>query len=187
MTFWETQMAHQPTKEYYEAIKEYFGDTFYKPGLEGKKVLEIGVQEGISTRAFLELGADLHSVDPDLYPNAKEVVKDTGKKWKYHGMKSDEYFKTCKDKFDLIYIDGDHHYKTTKSDLNNAMNHIKTPGIIVVHDFLHNHNFDYKQKKCVAEKGYGITQACCEFLKERKHLVAKIMPPYPGFLIIYIT
>jgi len=187
MGFWENQMAHVPTREYYEAIKEYFGNSFYKKGLDGKKVLEIGVQEGISTRAFLELGAELHSVDPNLYENAKEVVKSTGKEWKFYGMKSDEYFKECKEKFDLVYIDGDHHYQTTKNDLNNAMNHIKTPGIIVVHDFTHPYNFDYRKKNCRAEKGYGITQACCEFLNERKNLIAHIMPPNPSFLIIYIT
>lgn len=177
--FWEKQMAHKPTKDYYEAINEYFD-------VDGKKVLEIGVQEGISTRAFLEIGAILTSVDPDLYPNATESIKSTGKKWTFHGMKSDEYFSECNGAmFDLIYIDGDHHYKTTKSDLNNAIQHINTPGVIVVHDFLHNHNFDYKQKKCVAEKGFGITQAVCEFLMERK-LDAEIKQPYPGFIIINI-
>jgi len=186
MNNWDKQMAHKPTKEYYDAIKEYFGDTFYKKGLEGKNVLEIGMQFGISARAFLEMGAKLTSVDPTIYVETLDNIGDLRKNLTLKQMTADKYFSECKDKFDLIYIDGDHHYKTTKSDLNNAMNHIKKPGIIVVHDFLHNNNFRYDLKKCKAEKGYGITQACCEFLKERG-LGAEIKQPYPGFLIIYIT
>ena len=175
ITFWEEQMNHEPTRLYYEALKTF--------DIKGKRVLEIGVQYGISTKAFLEGGAILDSVDPNIYPDTLDNLKDFNN-WNFHQVTSDEYFATCKEMFDLIYIDGDHHYKSTKSDLNNAFNHIKS-GTIVVHDFLHNHNFHYKEKKCKAEYGYGITQACCEIIKERK-LTAEILMPYPGFIRIKI-
>ena len=49
---------------------------------------------------------------------------------------SDEYFENCEDFFDLIFIDGLHHYEQVKKDINNSLNFLKKGGIILLHDCL---------------------------------------------------
>ena len=49
---------------------------------------------------------------------------------------SDEYFYNCKDFFDIIFIDGLHHYTQVKKDINNALKFLNKEGLILVHDCL---------------------------------------------------
>ena len=47
---------------------------------------------------------------------------------------SDDFFKTNSQKFDLIFIDGLHHYKQVKKDIVNSLNALNDKGIILMHD-----------------------------------------------------
>ena len=47
---------------------------------------------------------------------------------------SDNFFSDNKEKFDLIFIDGLHHYKQVKKDIINSLKIIKDGGIILMHD-----------------------------------------------------
>ena len=49
---------------------------------------------------------------------------------------SDDFFKTNSQKFDLIFIDGLHHYKQVKKDIVNSLNALNDKGIILMHDCL---------------------------------------------------
>jgi hypothetical protein len=49
---------------------------------------------------------------------------------------SDEFFKNNKDKFDIIFIDGLHHYEQVIVDINNALSVLNDNGHILVHDCL---------------------------------------------------
>ena len=49
---------------------------------------------------------------------------------------SDEYFESCKDTFDIIFIDGLHHYEQVKKDIFNALKFLNKEGLILVHDCL---------------------------------------------------
>ncbi len=49
---------------------------------------------------------------------------------------SDEYFKSNKNLFDIIFIDGLHHYEQVHRDVINSLNVLKKDGIILVHDCL---------------------------------------------------
>jgi len=49
---------------------------------------------------------------------------------------SDEFFQSCKDFFDIIFIDGLHHFEQVKKDIINASKLLNKNGIIVVHDCL---------------------------------------------------
>ena len=51
-------------------------------------------------------------------------------------MKSSEAFKILKNKFDLIYIDGNHLYNYVLEDLENSLNIINNNGLIVLDDFM---------------------------------------------------
>jgi len=49
---------------------------------------------------------------------------------------SDNFFKTNKDKFDIIFIDGLHHYEQVIHDIYNALDILNDNGHILVHDCL---------------------------------------------------
>lgn len=51
---------------------------------------------------------------------------------------SDEYFESINDdiKYDIIFIDGLHHYDQVLKDIENSFNHLNENGTIVVHDCL---------------------------------------------------
>ena len=92
-------------------------------------------------------------------------------------MKSSEAFKILKNKFDLIYIDGNHLYNYVLEDLENSLNIINNNGLIVLDDFmnkgwwddgvtkavnhlkelkkfkiLHQHNFFSQHFQCILKK-----------------------------------
>ena len=49
---------------------------------------------------------------------------------------SDNFFKINKDKFDIIFIDGLHHYDQVSRDIKNSLNILNQNGFILVHDCL---------------------------------------------------
>ena len=51
-------------------------------------------------------------------------------------MESSEAFKILKNKFDLIYIDGNHLYNYVLDDLEKSLNIINYNGLIVLDDFM---------------------------------------------------
>ena len=53
-----------------------------------------------------------------------------------HGVKSDEFFQNNNEKFDVIFIDGLHHYDQVLEDLKNSLNSLKKDGIIFIHDMI---------------------------------------------------
>lgn len=53
-----------------------------------------------------------------------------------HRMTSDNFFLENTKKFDLIYIDGLHHYKQASKDIKNSIKVLNNNGIIVLHDCL---------------------------------------------------
>ena len=92
-------------------------------------------------------------------------------------MKSSEAFKVLKNKFDLIYIDGNHLYNYVLEDLENSLNIINNNGLIILDDFmnkgwwndgvtkavkhlkklnkleiLHKHNFFNQHWQCICKK-----------------------------------
>lgn len=84
--------------------------------------------------SFLEIGhfagecfnaveiAIKESVDPD--PNTKPT----------HILTSDDYFKSSKNTFDIIFIDGLHECNQVYRDIKNSLNHLNKGGVIVMHD-----------------------------------------------------
>jgi len=49
---------------------------------------------------------------------------------------SDEFFKNNIEKFDIVFIDGLHHYHQVKKDILNSLKYLNNDGIILVHDCL---------------------------------------------------
>lgn len=87
-----------------------------------KSYLEIGVQAGHCFSA-IECENKI-GVDPD--PSSAATINKT----------SDDFFRSNKKKFDIIFIDGLHHADQVEKDINNAINHLSEGGTIVMHDCL---------------------------------------------------
>jgi hypothetical protein len=51
-------------------------------------------------------------------------------------MTSDEFFKKNTDKFDVVFIDGLHHYDQVSRDFENSLKSLNSNGIIILHDML---------------------------------------------------
>ena len=176
--FWDKQMAHEPTRLYYEKLKGIIYRWIFQ-SLDIIDVLEIGLDVGISARCFLEFpNIKLTSIDPGDIGIAIKEMEALGfnDRWTFHHMTSDAYFVQCKREFDIIYIDGDHSYIQTKKDVDNAWKFLKGGGLLIGHDFLHKSNF-YQNKDC------GVTQAFREFICEQ-NVEAHIYPPNPGLITI---
>lgn len=47
---------------------------------------------------------------------------------------TDDFFKSNKDTFDIIFIDADHRFESVKKDFYNALNILNKHGIIFIHD-----------------------------------------------------
>lgn len=94
-----------------------------------KSYLEIGTQR--TSGNFNNINAE-HKFCVEPYPPEEEA-----KFINFIGT-SDEYFKSISDdtKFDIIFIDGLHHYDQVLKDIENSFNHLNEDGTIVVHDCL---------------------------------------------------
>lgn len=80
-----------------------------------------------------------------------------------HRMASSEFWAQCHDKFDLIFIDGDHRYPTARDDVLQAMRHLQLKGLIACHDTAprskqfttRNHCADSYKLQELSEKGWS--------------------------------
>lgn len=99
-------------------ILNYLANTY-----QLRKYLEIGVQT--PSNCFLKVNvAKRVGVDPEV---SHPMV---------HKKTSDDFFKTNKETFDLIFIDGLHEYTQVKRDLLNSLKYLSKGGFIVIHDTL---------------------------------------------------
>jgi len=86
---------------------------------------------------------------------SKEIEDKCVKLWK---MKSNDYFKMISDNYlDWIYIDGDHFYKSVKSDITASLKKVKKGGIIMGHDF-----------HCGHRQRSGVIRAVIESIQNKK-------------------
>ena len=87
--------------------------------------LEIGVRN--PSDHFDKIKAR-HKIGVDSVPRRNDIVKCT----------SDEYFGSLSPeaKFDLVFIDGLHHYEQVLRDIENSLKHLSEEGVIVCHDML---------------------------------------------------
>jgi hypothetical protein len=53
-------------------------------------------------------------------------------------MTSDDFFRSCNETFDCIFIDGLHTYSQVKKDIDNSLKFLNSEGIILLHDCLPN-------------------------------------------------
>lgn len=130
----ENLLEHMLVAGFTEKFKEKYRDHFYArtdiinhliQQHQFKRYLEIGVCNPGDN--FDHIKCD-YKVAVDPVPLRNDIV----------GLTSDKYFKSLKrdEKFDLIFIDGLHHYEQVIRDIENSLRHLSKGGIIVCHDML---------------------------------------------------
>lgn len=100
-------------------------------------VIEVGVGNGNSSSAFLlglmESGGRLWSVDiiPTEY---SEELQRLCPEWEYHIGDSLELEPSAPYGADVLFIDSDHTYESTKAELLAYREHLRPGGVIFLHD-----------------------------------------------------
>ena len=84
-------------------------------------------------KSYLEIGCCKNEVFSKI--NIKKVGVDPNSGGTVR-LTSDNFFKTNKEKFDLVFIDGLHVYDQVKQDIINALEVLNNNGVILIHDCL---------------------------------------------------
>ena len=95
--------------------------TIYKP----KSYLELGLYEGETFNLVKPLVDN--AVGVDINPS----ISIDGE---IHTCTTNNYFDTCKEMFDFIFIDAEHKYESVKTDFYNSVKHLNPRGLICLHD-----------------------------------------------------
>lgn len=113
-----------------------------------RSVLEIGLLYGFTTRVLAKaLSATAQDsgllVSCDIKKSACDKSREIGLSYPIEHRvlegSSKETLKTVKDKFGLVFIDGDHSYEGVKSDIEITSKLLDRCGIMVIHDYGRNH------------------------------------------------
>lgn len=152
------QMEHEKTRQYAEDIYK-LGKKF--PFFNG---LEIGCMWGVSTLALLlsNPSARLRSVDKSSFTHAPEETQlnNVDTRWSFINMDSSDYWKQIKDKFDFIYVDGDHHYEYADMDIQRAWEVLWPGGTLALDDVTHENN------RGDSKEPYGVAVAAWEHVMD---------------------
>jgi len=85
---------------------------------------------------YLEIGCDDNFVfNSIILPNENKIGVDP-RQGGNHRMTSDEFFSQNKKNFDVIFIDGLHHYEQCQKDVINSLKFLNLNGYIFIHDLL---------------------------------------------------
>ena len=133
---------------------KYLSRIIYKFKIVDKKIsiLEIGSYEGLSTVFFLSIlkNSKIYCVDPfidfeenknkdfnKVFNNFEHNTKKFQSRIRLSKSTSDDFFrKGVNEKFDLIYIDGNHHADNVYKDSTNSFNLLNKGGLMIFDDFL---------------------------------------------------
>ena len=142
------------TQDWFSYNIKYISRILYKYNLQNKKlnILELGSYEGLSTVFFLTTlkYSNIHCVDPfiDFEENKDKDFNKVYENFKYNTQKfenrirlskstSDNFFENkINEKYDLIYIDGNHHADFVYKDSINSFNVLNKGGLMIFDDFL---------------------------------------------------
>jgi len=146
-------------------------------------ILEIGSYEGRSAIFYLSLfpnstitcvdtwtGSDEHdsknfsTIENNFDQNTLQY-KELNRLNKFK-MSSNEFFLSNKNKFDLIYVDGDHSANQVKVDIDNAWKLVNSGGLLILDDYLWWFYKDLKKNPATA-----INDFITSNIKNIKHLI----------------
>lgn len=97
----------------------------------GEIYLEIGVDKGRSLWTAKQLAPLVRCIGVEIHTEPVAWIGDV----EFIKGDSQEVAKTWTDEIALLFIDGDHSYEGVKKDLDSWYPHVKSGGVIMVHDF----------------------------------------------------
>lgn len=129
-----------------------------KFGNDHCKYLEIGVCNGYIFNRLNIKNENKFGVDPDRGGNYK--------------MTSDQFFNENKEKkFDVIFIDGLHHYDQCQRDIINSLNCLNENGIILIHDMIPTNSLvEYTPRRAINSHWTGDVWKCAVEIQNSKNL-----------------
>ena len=99
-----------------------------------EKKIERNIINKRGFKSFLEIGSfNNDTFDKILVQNKVGVDPERGGNIR---LTSDEFFKTNKSFFDIVFIDGLHLYEQVRKDFFNSLNFLNSGGVILIHDCL---------------------------------------------------
>ena len=106
--------------------------------------LEIGIMRGSSSitlaRAFMDADIDCVQTAVDIDPAAAEAASKHFRTYGLHSKyvpvvaDSREWIRNSPDRWQLVFLDGDHHYDTVALEFAEAFNRTDPGGLIILHD-----------------------------------------------------
>ena len=98
-------------------------------------ILELGCNEGVSTSLFSYFAKTVISVDLNK-TNSMDTLVSENDNIIFHNTSFEEFLKTDNDnKYDLIYIDGNHSFEDVNKDIELFKNKVKKGGYLSGHDY----------------------------------------------------
>lgn len=121
-----------------------------------KRYLELGIRKGFCFNTVAPLSTEAYAVDTRNY--YKFIKKNKNLIWNH--MTTVEFLKNHnpKKKFDLVFIDANHHHKSSLNDFNLVFPLVNKNGIILMHD-------TYPPSKTFIDPGY-----CADSYKTAKYI-----------------
>ena len=84
-------------------------------------------------------------------------------------LNSDDFFDKNNKKFDIVFVDGLHHYYQVKRDIENALKFLNEGGVIIVHDCLPQNEGEQIVPQNQSKWTGDVWKAICHF-RQRKDL-----------------
>lgn len=129
-----------------------------KIGFDKCKYLEIGVCNGYIYNRLDLKKENKFGVDPDRGGNYR--------------MTSDQFFSENPDeKFDVIFIDGLHHYDQCQRDIINSLKCLKDNGVILIHDMIPTNSLvEYIPRRAINSHWTGDVWKCAVEIQNSQNL-----------------
>ncbi len=97
-------------------------------------VLELGCNDGVSTSLFSKYAKKVFAVDMNKTSKMNNLLEEIDNIY-FYKMSFSQFFFQNIEKFDFIYIDGNHEYQEVREDIINSLNFVKDGGLIGGHDY----------------------------------------------------
>lgn len=161
-------------------------------GSRSRRVIEIGVRDGVSTSAFLlgmqdaGAGGELWSID--VNPGCGGVIEGCPNWHFVHGNTQDpaSILPRLPDQVDVLMIDGNHNAIPVRNDLENYAPLVRPGGLILMHDI----TIEFPITECMISKGWqdcsGIRPAFDAYVR-RERFAWKIIKGRFGMGLIQKT
>jgi len=117
----------------WQVKEEFLSLLSYMIDKQVQNVLEIGAYKGGTALGFLSIGSDVTSIDIVKTPEVEELEESND----YFGFfYRDEFYAEEMDsnRWDMLFIDGDHSYEGCKKDYEEFSLYVKPSGLVVFHD-----------------------------------------------------